>query len=154
MTTRAAARRDVEGGLEVHKTRTGWQISRAADLAWRPEGGDDPGLLRLPLPTRREARAVRALLLAHIPDWDTLAPGENGARFHPPTPQAGAAATRVVAMVDAVAARRLRGGVCLGCGCRPSGCACGTGGHAGGSHYTAADLAWVHRPARVGSSPA
>lgn len=146
------ARRDILGGLEVHRIphqASSWLISRSDDRdrwlaektgAWRPY---PRGLTELSLPTRRGARAVRALLLTHVPDWragdGALVRNADG-QLHYPDLAAWARALIVLRMVNAVNARRVRG-LCLGCGLRRG--SCHTWEPRFGPRYSAEELAWT-----------
>lgn len=143
------SRRDVEGGLEIHKIphmAAAWLVSRAQDRdawlaadtgAWRTF---PPGLTETSLPRRRNAAALRALLLTHVPDWRSppLMAGERGL-YHPDR-EAWARAVQVVRMADTVGKRRLRG-LCPGCGLRPG--LCRDWEPRFGPRYTAEELAWA-----------
>lgn len=121
---------DVVGGLEVRRNRAGhWDIHL-------PDGTAIPGLMQ---PRRRNARAVRQLLLEAVPDWTRVTATEWPDDI---TAARRAAATRVIRMVSLVMTRISRG-VCLGCGCREGMCACGTGCYPDGPHYTPAELEWT-----------
>ncbi len=121
-------RADIVGGLEIRHRRT-WSIIL-------PDGED---LWELAQPTRARATAVRALLLAALPDWSKVT-----AQGWPDTVTADQrdAVGAVARMVRKVGDRQRRG-VCLGCGCRQASCACGTDHRPDGPHYTPAELAWT-----------
>lgn len=128
MTATAQTRRpDVVGGIEVRQVRGGWFLIC-------PPGGGWENSLTDGLPRKRNAVAVRSLLLAEIPDWEAVA-----AAGRLPDTEAGCKARDIGRMVKKVADRAGRHG-CLGCGYRS--CACGTDGRLDGPHYTDAELAW------------
>ncbi len=129
MTATRPADADIEGGLEVRRHHRGWQLILS----------DGEPFFGLGQPTRKATRAVRALLLAALPDWSKVT--STGYPADTPTEQVTAAKT-TAAMIVRVGDRRTRG-CCLGCGCRPSMCDCGTGHQPDGPHYTPEQTAWA-----------
>ena len=124
---------DVAGNLEVRQLNGGqWHI------VYPPGAGPEYTIGR-GLPRKRTAVAVRALLLAEVPDWAVLAAAHGILAL--PDGEVGDRVRRVGRMVGLVVARASRG-CCLGCGCRPGACECGTDEYADGPHYTAEQLAW------------
>lgn len=118
---------DIAGGLEVRRTHRGtWGLHLS-------DGTD----MQITLPRKRNATAVRQLLLDVLPDWSDVPPTGWPDRV---TPDQRAAASRVVGMVGRVQARQSRG-MHPCCGHRT--CACGTDSLLDGPHYTADELAWA-----------
>lgn len=116
---------DVAGGLEVRRTHRGsWGLHLS-------DGTD----MQITLPRKRNAVAVRALLLAVLSDWSDVPASGWPERV---TADQRAAASRVVGMVGRVLDRQSRRVVCLGCGHRT--CACGTDSLLDGPHYAPAEL--------------
>lgn len=108
---------DVVGSLEVRRSHTGrWLICLA----------DGTPIYELAQPRKRNAVALRALLLTAMPDWTAVV----GPDASLPDSADRDAICRVTTMARLVAARRIRN-VCLGCGCREYACACGTDRHPG-----------------------
>lgn len=120
---------DVVGGIEVRQLN---------DHRWHlicPPGGDpQDALFDVGLPRKRNAVAVRTLLLAAIDDW---VPVVTAGRL--PDNAAGQTARAIGQMVKRVVDRAYRQ-VCLGCGYRS--CRCGTDQHVDGPHYTTDQLDW------------
>lgn len=118
---------DVFGGLEVRRTHRGtWGLHLS-------DGTD----MQITLPRKRNATAVRQLLLDVLPDWSDVPASGWPERV---TADQRVAASRVVGMVGRVQDRQSRG-VHLCCGHRS--CACGTDSRLDGPHYSSDELEWA-----------
>jgi hypothetical protein len=127
--TARKTRRDIRGGLEIQKVNgRGWSITVT----------DGTTLTLLSMPRKRNATAVRQLYLNVIPDWTQISRG-----YWPDVTDGQRKAVGDIArMVSKVQDRQFRR-VCLGCGCLPGFCVCGTEERPDGPHYTTAELEWA-----------
>ncbi len=126
---------DVLGGLEVVKWHTG-------NYAVRLPGVDHPVTWAFIFPRKRNAVAMRVLLLAAWPDWSAMPRSPEG-RFDPP-PGVKEEVFRLHDLAEDERSRRLRG-ECLLCGWwQRHACRCGTPtGPGQPRRWAAADMEWA-----------